>query len=144
MTKWRKFSDQTEYSGEPGAKLYKHGEIRFNQPAGDIWFDGVKNVEIFVDEEGNELGFKPAPASKEGTWKFRRDSDGNSGNVSIRSVLSRYGLWHERMDESIALPVRYDEESEIVAVDLSEAIERWGVKSPENVQRKKGGDGGGV
>lgn len=142
MPEWRKYTDQTEYSGEPSAKLYKHGEIRFNQSAGDFWFADVEHVEIFVDEKGDELGFKPAPPSREGVYKYRRDSDGNSGNISIRSVLSHYGLWHDRIDESIALPVRWDDENELVAVDLSEAIERWGMPSPKSVQRKKGGPNG--
>lgn len=139
MTKFRKYTDQMEYSGEPGAKLYKHGEIRFNKSAGALWFSDVEHVEIFVDEEGDELGFKPASASVHGTYKYRRDSDSDSGNVSIRSVLTQYGLWHERMDESISVPARWDEDHELVAVDLSEAVERWGVASPDSVQRKQGG-----
>lgn len=140
MTKFRKYTDQTEYSGEPAAKLYKHGEIRFNKTAGALWFSDCEHVEIFVDEEGDELGFKPAPATKEGTYAYRRDSDSDSGNISVRSVLSQYGLWHKRMDESISLPLRWDDEHELVAVDLSEAMERWGVKSPDNVMRKSGGN----
>ena len=138
MTKWRKYSDQTEYAGEPAAKLYKHGEIRFNQAAGDLWFSDCDHVEIYVSEEDDELAFKPAPESAGGTWGYRRDSDGNSGVISIRSVLSQYGLWHERIDESISVPIRWDDDGELVAVDLSEAVERWGMSSPKSVRRKQG------
>lgn len=126
MGEFRKFTDQAEFSGEPAAKLYKHGDMRFNKAAGDRWFRDVDYVEIFVDQSGTEIGFKPAPETREGTYKYRRDSDSDSGNVAVRSVLSNYGIWHERMDESIALPIRYDESEEMPVVDIAEAVERWG------------------
>lgn len=127
MSKFRKFTDQMEFTGEPGAKLYKHGDMRFNKAAGALWFSDCEHVEIFVDEEGKrELAFQPAPETREGTYKYRRDSESDSGNVAVRSVLTHYSIWHEAIDESVALPVRYDEEGEMVVVDLSEAIDRWG------------------
>lgn len=129
MSKFRKFTDQSEYSGEPSAKLYKHGEIRFNKAAGALWFRDCDHVEMFVDEEGTELGFKPAPETREGTYKYRRDSQSDGGAVAVRSVLTHYHIWHEAMDESVAIPVRHDEEEEMVVVDLSEAVDRWG-KAP--------------
>lgn len=125
MSNFRKFTDQTEYSGEPGAKLYKSGKIRFNDIAGLLWFQGVGQVEIYVDEDGKEIGFKPAPAKREGTYSYSKDGE-HGGNISVRSILAYHGIWHERMDESIAVPVRYDENEEMVVVDLSEAVDRWG------------------
>lgn len=125
MNKFRKFTDQMEYSGEPGAKLYKHGQIRFNNIAGKLWFRDTEKVEIFVNEEDLELGFKPAPETREGTYNYGLDGE-YGGHVSVRSVLSHFGIWHEKMDESIPLPTRYDEEEEMVVVDISEAVDRWG------------------
>jgi hypothetical protein len=126
MTEWRKFTDQMEYSGEPSAKLYKNGIIRFNKVAGQLWFSGVEHVEIYVSDDTDELAFKPAPTTREGTYSYSRDGE-HGGNVSVRSVLPHYGIWHERVDESVALPVRHDdEEHEMVVVDLSEPVERWG------------------
>lgn len=141
MSDFRKFSDQMEYSGEPSAKLYKNGKIRFNKIAGELWFSDTEHVEIFVSDNSDELAFRPAPATREGTYSYGRDGKGHAGHLSVRSVLSKYGIWHERMDESIAIPVRYDDAEELVVVDLSEAVERWGVASPESVRRKQGGDG---
>jgi len=131
MSRFRKFTDQMEFSGEPSAKLYKDGKIRFNEVAGELWFADCEYVEIFVDEEGTELGFKPAPETRDGTYSYSKDGE-HGGHVSIRSVLAHYGIWHERMDESIAVPVRYDEEHELIAVDLAEAIDRWGRPSLKN------------
>lgn len=125
MTEFRKFTDQMEYSGEPGAKLYKDGKIRFNKIAGKLWFQDVEQVEIMVAETGTELGFKPAPETREGTYSYGRDGE-HGGHVSVRSVLTHYGIWHEAMDESIAIPVRWDEDEEMVVVDLGEAVDRWG------------------
>jgi len=121
----RKFTDQTQYTGEPGAKLYKNGAIRFNDIAGRVWFNNVDYVELFVDDNGNDLGVKPANATKEGTYKFSPDGE-HGGHVAVRSVLSHYGIWHEQMDESIAVPVRWDEDKEMVVVDLTEPVKRWG------------------
>lgn len=123
MSDFRKYTDQREYSGEPAAKLYDNGRIRFNKIAGQRWFTDCDHVEVFVTD-GVELGFKPATASTPGVYKYVSDGE-YAGNVSIRSVLSEYGLWHERMDESVAVPVRYDEGEELVVVDLSEPIRRW-------------------
>lgn len=131
MSNFRKFTDQAEYSGEPSAKLYKDGKIRFNKIAGQLWFSDCEYIELFVDEEGTELAFKPAPETKEGTYSYGRDGE-HGGHVSVRSVLSYYGIWHERMDESISLPVRFDEEDNLIAVDLAEALERWGRPSMKN------------
>lgn len=125
MNDFRKFTDQMEYSGEPGAKLYKHGELRFNSEAGKRWFRGVEHVEIFVSESETEIGIKPASETRPGTYKYRRDGQ-HGGAVAVRSVLSKYGIWHERMDESIALPVRYDKSGEMAVVDIGEAVDRWG------------------
>lgn len=126
MTEFRKFTEQMEFSGEPAAKLYKNGRIRFNNVAGALWFSECDHVEIFVADDADEIGFRPAPETREGTYSYGRDGDGHGGNVSIRSVLTHYGLWHERMDESIAVPVRYDDENDIIVVDISEAVDRWG------------------
>lgn len=123
MTEFRKFSDQREYSGEPAAKLYDNGRIRFNKIAGQLWFQDCDHVEVFVSD-GVELGFKPAAETTHGVYKYVADGE-YAGNVSIRSVLTNYGLWHERMDESIAVPVRYDDEEGLIVVDLSEPIERY-------------------
>lgn len=131
MSDFRKFTDQMEYSGDPSAKLYKDGKIRFNKFAGLLWFSDCGNVELFVDEDGSELGFKPAPETRNGTYSYGEDGE-HGGHISVRSVLSYYGIWHERVDESIPLPVRYDDGSELVVVDLSEAIERWGRPSMKN------------
>lgn len=125
MTEFRKFTDQTAYADDPSAKLYKDGKIRINKTAGQLWFDGVEYVEIHVAESGNELGFKPATAATHGTYSYMRDGE-HGGHVSVRSVLTHYGIWHEQMDESIALPVRYDADTDMVVVDLSDAVERWG------------------
>lgn len=125
MTEFRKFTDQTEYSGEPGAKLYKDGKVRFNKIAGKLWFEDVEQVEIFVAEEGTKLGFKPAPETREGTYSYGEDGK-YGGHISVRSVLTHYGIWHEAMDESIAIPVRWDEDKDMAVVDLAEAVERWG------------------
>lgn len=133
MTEFRKFTDQMEFSGEPSAKLYKDGKIRFNKVAGKLWFNRCEYVEIFIDEEGSELAFKRAPETKEGTYSYGKDGE-YGGHISIRSVLAYYGIWHERVDESIALPVRYDERDELVVVDLAEALERWGRPSLKNAQ----------
>jgi hypothetical protein len=123
MTEFRKFTDQREYSGDPVAKLYDNGRIRFNKIAGQRWFQDCDHVEIFVSD-GVELGFKPAPETAHGTYKYVSDGE-YAGNVSIRSALANYGLWHDRMDESVAVPVRYEENQEMVVVDLSEPISRW-------------------
>lgn len=112
-----------EYSGEPSAKLYKNGAIRFNKIAGQLWFDSVEYVEIYVSDDSDELAFKPAAASVEGTYSYSRDGE-HGGHVSVRSVLPHYGIWHERMDESVALPVKYD--GGLIVVDISEAVDRWG------------------
>lgn len=125
MSDFRKFTDQMAYEGEPAAKLYKHGQIGFNRIAGLKWFQGVDRVEIFVDESGTEVGFKPASDTTEGTYSFSSEGE-HGGHVAFRSVLSKYGIWHERMDESIAVPVRYDDEHEMVVVDIAEAVDRWG------------------
>lgn len=133
MGDFRKFTDQNEYSGDPGAKLYKEGKIRFNKIAGQLWFRGCEQVEIHVDEsdKGTELGFKPNPGTSDGTYSYGRDGE-HGGHVSVRSVLSYYGIWHERMDESITIPVRFEESDGLVVVDLEEAIDRWGRPSMKN------------
>jgi len=133
MGNFRKFTDQMEYSGEPSAKLYKNGKIRFNKVAGQLWFCDIEQVEIFVDESdgSTELGFKPAPETQDGTYSYGRDGK-HGGHVSVRSVLSYYGIWHERMDESISVPVRCDENNGLIVVDLSEALDRWGRPSLKN------------
>lgn len=123
MSDFRKFTDQMEYSGEPSAKLYMSGKIRFNKIAGRLWFDGVEYVEIFVSDENDEICFKPATRSKEGTYSYSRDGE-HGGHISIRSVLPYYGIWHERVDESVALPVKANDNG--VIVDISEPVERWG------------------
>jgi len=123
MTQFRKFTDQMKYSGEAAAKLYDNGRIRFNKIAGQRWFSDCDHVEIFVTD-GVELGFKPATETTHGTYKYVSDGE-FAGSVSIRSVLTNYGLWHERMGESVAVPVRYDDKKELVVVDLSEPIERY-------------------
>lgn len=125
MGEFRKYTDQAEYSGEPSAKLYKHGQIRFNKIAGQRWFRDVEKVEIYVNDEDLELGFKPVSGTKEGTYNYGRDGE-HGGNVSVRSVLSNFGIWHERMDESIPLPIRYNESEGMVVVDISEPVDRWG------------------
>jgi hypothetical protein len=114
-----------EFSGEPSAKLYKDGKIRFNNVAGKLWFQDCEHVEIYVDESGSDLGFKPAAETTEGTYSYGRDGE-YGGHISVRSVLAYYGIWHEKVDESIALPVRYDADENMVVVDLQEALERWG------------------
>lgn len=131
MTEFRKFTDQMGFSGEPSAKLYKDGKIRFNNVAGKLWFDDCEYVEIFVDETGSELAFKPAPGTTEGTYSYGKDGE-YGGHISAQSVLAYYGIWHERVDESIALPVRYDTDNAFVVVDLAEALERWGRPSMKN------------
>jgi len=133
MPKFRKFTDQMEFAGEPSAKLYKDGKIRFNNTAGKLWFQDHNKVEIYVDEsnKGTELGFAPAPDGTMGAYSYGEDGE-YGGHVSVRSVLAYYGIWHEQVDESIPLPVRYDEEKELIVVDLAEAIERWGRPSLKN------------
>lgn len=136
MSEFRKFTDQTEYTGEPGAKLYKDGKIHFNKTAGRLWFQDHDKVELYVDESdgGTELGFKPVPDGTTGAYSYGRDSE-YSGHVSVRSVLTYYGLWHERIDESVAIPVRWDAGEGMVVVDFGEVVERWGRPSVKNARR---------
>jgi hypothetical protein len=125
MTEFRQFTDQMQFAGEAQAKLYKHGVVAFNDEAGKRWFQGVDRVEIHVSD-GTEVGFKPTTVDNTGTYAFTRESTGDGGHVAFRSVLSHYGVWHEKLDESVALPVRYDNDHGMVVVDLADVVDKHG------------------
>lgn len=116
-------------SNQPLISLRKSGGIGINQAAFEEFFDDAEHVEIFVDEEENQLGLKPLDEESDDSYTLSKSESGAS--VMPMSVMNRYQLTPDITTRYVPSKEKINGSTELVVVDLDEEYDTYGKPKSE-------------
>ena len=115
-------------ANEPLISMRKSGGIGINQKALDEYFENAEAVELYYDEESNEVGLKPIEEKSESSHYTLTRTE-SSGSVTPKAFINQHGLI-PTTDEGEPVTKRYDPywngNNQIVLIDMDEPEGQYG------------------
>ena len=109
-------------SNEPLISMRKSGGIGINQKALDEYFEDAEAVEMYYDEESNEVGLKPIQEKSEPSHYTLTRTE-SSGSVTPKAFINQYDLV-PTTDDGEPVTKRYEpywnDNNQIVLIDMDE------------------------
>jgi hypothetical protein len=125
-------------SNEPLISMRKSAGIGINQKALNEYFEDTEAVELYYDEETNEVGLKPIEEKSESTHYTLTRGEGGGGSVTPKAFIHQYNLV-PATDNGEPVTKRFepywDDDSEIILIDMDESVGQYGTpgtEDPEN------------
>lgn len=117
MPEWKKFEDKSGYSGKPTITIRKTGSFGISSHVMKKYFEDIDWVDLYYNEGENLIGFKGRDDRGENSYTLNRVQNSESGIVTSSSFLNKHEIDTEETRKYIA---KYDEENDIVYIDLDE------------------------
>jgi hypothetical protein len=105
-------------AGEYGVTILKNGVINIRQGLFDEKLASYKFVKFGFNREKNVIAIKTVEEDAPGVYKLRTIKNGKNPSVSAHAFLKAYNIKH---DESIRYKAEWDDENEMVLVDISKS-----------------------
>ena len=118
---------------EPVLAIYQSGQGRFNTPATEQFIGDAECIVWYYAADERKLGAKIG-ADGEGTRKL--SESGGGASTSMQSRLKKVGIDIDELDETVVLPLTYNEEHDLLVADLDplfDAIEASDEERSEHV-----------
>lgn len=116
-------------SNEPLISMRKSAGIGINQKALEEYFDDVEAVELYYDEETNEVGLKPIEEKTEPSHYTLTRGDSSGGSVTPKAFINQHDLV-PTTDDGEPVTKRYEPEwngnNQIVLIDMDEPAGQYG------------------
>jgi hypothetical protein len=121
-------------ANEPLISMRKSGGIGINQKALDGYFENAEAVELYYDEESNEVGLKPIEEKSESSHYTLTRTE-NSGSVTPKAFVNQHGLI-PTTDDGEPVTKRYDPywngNNQIVLIDMDEPEGQYGTPGTDD------------
>ena len=115
-------------ANEPLISMRKSGGIGINQKALDEYFENAEAVEMYYDEESNEIGLKPIEEKSEPSHYTLTRTE-SSGSVTPKAFINQHGLI-PTTDDDEPVTKRYDPywngNNQIVLIDMDAPEGQYG------------------
>jgi|GEM_PF-4813884 len=103
----------------PCVKIWSSGKIAFNDVAVEEWLDNAEYVGIWTHSEIPQVAIAPSTKSNSGlphVYALHTQGTYNGKLLQVRKLLRDFGC--SRPDESLELDAWYDDDREMMVVDL--------------------------
>lgn len=108
-------------SDVPTATVWTAGKIAFNSEAVTTWFDEADHVGVWLHDSELSVGVAAVDQSNRNSYKFSSPGTFNGRVLHATSLLKELNC--SRPNESKAVDAEWNEDAEMVVVDLSALAE---------------------
>ena len=121
-------------SNQPLISMRKSAGIGINQKALDEYFEDAEAVELYYDEETNEIGLKPIKEKSESAHYTLTRGESGGGSVTPKAFIQQFDLV-PTTDDGEPVTKHYEpdwnDDNEIVLIDMDEPVGQYGTPGAE-------------